>query len=65
MPGEIRNIAVIVNALASIAGPVRDRHRADFVAVRDLVNFYRNETPERRYPELPDLRAVDWMTGSK
>jgi len=65
MPGEIRNIAVIVNGLASIAGPVRDRHRADFVAVRDLVNFYRNETPERRYPELPDLRAVDWMTGSK
>jgi len=65
MPQEITRIALIVRGFASIPGPVRDRHRADFVVIRDLVNFYRNETPEVRHPELPDLRQADWISGSK
>ena len=63
MPQEITRIALIVQGLASIPGPVRDRHRGDFVVIRDLVNFYRNETPETRHPELPDLKQTDWAGG--
>jgi len=65
MPSEVRSIALIVQGLASIPGPVRDRHHADFVVIRDLVNFYRTETPETRHPEIPDLKTADWMTGAK
>jgi hypothetical protein len=63
MPQEFVPIAPIVQGLASIPGPVRDRHRADFIAIQDFVNFYRVETPERRYPELPDLKQVDWRAS--
>jgi hypothetical protein len=61
MPGEVRGVAVIVQGLTSIPGAARDRHRHDFVIVRNLVNFYRNETPETRHPELPDLNLADWV----
>jgi hypothetical protein len=55
-----------VKTLAAIPGPVRERHRADFVAIRDAVNFYRLKVPppERRRPNLPDLTAVDWMASA-
>jgi hypothetical protein len=65
MPTEVRSIALIVQGLATIPGPVRERHHANFVVIRDLVNFYRNETPETRYPELPDLRQADWEAVGK
>ena len=65
MPAEFRTIAPVVAGLASIRGPVRERHRSDFLAVRKFVDFYRNETPETRHPELPDLDKVDWMSNDK
>ncbi|MCP3469635.1 hypothetical protein NLM33_04735 [Bradyrhizobium sp. CCGUVB1N3] len=65
MPGEFNLIAPIFAGLASIPGPVRDRHRAEFVAIRDFVNFYRTETPDTRHPELPDLSKVDWVPTGK
>ncbi|MCP3466262.1 MULTISPECIES: hypothetical protein [unclassified Bradyrhizobium] len=65
MPGEFNEIAPVFAGLASIPGPVRDRHHAEFVAVRDLVNFYRTETPDTRHPELPDLNTVDWVPAGK
>lgn len=65
MPPEFRMIAPIVAGLVSIPSSVRDRHHAEFVAVRNLVNFYRNETSETRHPELPDLNKVDWLPTGK
>lgn len=63
MPSEFRSISRIVHGLASVPGPVRDRHAADFRLVRDYVDFYRNQTPETRHPELADLVAVDWTAA--
>jgi hypothetical protein len=58
-------LASTVKTLAAMPGPVRERHRADFAAIRDAMDFYRRKVPppERRRPDLPDLRAVDWMTS--
>ena len=58
-------LAHTVKTLAVIPGTVRERHRADFAAIRDAVDFYRRKVPppERRQPNLPDLTAVDWMAS--
>jgi hypothetical protein len=63
--GNTEQLANTVKTLAAMPGPVRERHRADFAAIRDAVDFYRLKAPppERRRPNLPDLRAVDWMAS--
>jgi hypothetical protein len=65
MPGDFSGIAQIVYGLASIPGPVRERHRADFLAVEDFVDFYRTRNPETRNADLPDLKKVDWAAPNR
>jgi hypothetical protein len=54
---RLRNLAAIAQGLAPIAGPARERHRADFEALRGLVEQYRKV----RHPDaskLPSLGAT-------
>jgi hypothetical protein len=44
-----------VKALAALPGAVRDRHRADFLAARDVVKMAHAETPS-----IPVLDGADW-----
>lgn len=56
----LKETGVIAIGLASIKGPVRDRHRADFLALRDRIDACR----KARDPEtdkLADLRKADWL----
>ncbi len=51
--------AVIATGLASIPGPVRDIHRADFIGLRDRIETCRKAN-DPDAPHLPDLRKADW-----
>ena len=56
MPSDFSGIAQIVYGLASIPGPVRERHRADFLAVEDFVDFYRTRARKPAIPNFPILK---------
>lgn len=58
----LRETAVIAAGLASVPGPARDRHRADFIGLRDRIEACRKEN-DPAAPQLADLRKVDWRAG--
>lgn len=66
---RLGTLSAIVTALVLIAGPVRERHRGDFEALRDLAGEYRKlNDPDRAliFPkvlQLPDLAKADWKAG--
>jgi hypothetical protein len=67
IPGErkgwlLKETAVIAVGLASIPGPVRDRHRADFTLLRDRIEDCRKAN-DPDAPKLADLKKADWVTG--
>lgn len=47
-----------VQALAAIPGPVRDRHRAEFAAARELVQLAHEESLS-----IPVLDGSDWVAA--
>jgi hypothetical protein len=58
----LKETAVIAVGLASIPGPVRDRHRADFTGLRDRIEACRKaQDPDAS--KLADLKKADWMAG--
>jgi hypothetical protein len=58
----LKETAVIAVGLASIPGPARERHRADFTALRDRIEKCRKANdPEAS--KLADLKKADWMAG--
>jgi hypothetical protein len=58
----LKETAVIAVGLASIPGPVRERHRADFTALRDRIEQCRKaKDPDASH--LADLKKADWMAG--
>ena len=58
----LKETAVIAVGLASIPGPVRERHRADFLGVRDRIEQCRKAN-DPDATKLADLRKADWMPG--
>jgi hypothetical protein len=58
----LRETAVMAVGLASIPGPVRERHRADFTSLRDRIEE-RRKTHDPDASKLADLKKADWMTG--
>ncbi|HET7108780.1 MAG TPA: hypothetical protein VFI38_18340, partial [Candidatus Acidoferrum sp.] len=58
----LKETAVIAVGLASIPGPVRERHRADFTGLRDRIEKCRKAN-DPDAPKLPDLKKTDWMAG--
>lgn len=58
----LKETAVIAVGLASIAGPVRERHRADFTGLRDRIEACRKANdPEAS--NLADLKKEEWIPG--
>jgi hypothetical protein len=58
----LKETGVIAVGLASIAGPVRERHRADFTGLRDRIEECRKmHDPDASH--LADLKKADWMAG--
>lgn len=55
----LKDTAVIAVGLASIPGPVRDRHRADFTGQRDRIEACRKAN-DPAAAHLADLKKVDW-----
>lgn len=49
-----------VKGLAALPGPLRDKHRAEFVAARDYVQRARGDSVQ-----IPDLATVDWVAAGK
>jgi len=58
----LTDTAVIAVGLASIPGPVRERHRADFTGLRDRIEKCRKEN-DRDAAKLADLKKADWMAS--
>jgi hypothetical protein len=58
----LRETAVIAVGLASIPGPVRARHRADFTALRDRIEKCR-KAKDPDASNLADLKRADWMAN--
>lgn len=58
----LKETAVIAVGLASIPGPVRDRHRADFTLLRDRIEECRKAN-DPDASKLADLKKADWTTG--
>ncbi len=58
----LKETAVIAVGLASIPGPVRDRHRTDFSGLRDRIEQCR-KTNDPDASKLADLKKADWMPG--
>ncbi len=58
----LKETAVIAVGLASIPGPVRERHRADFTGLRDRIEQCRKAN-DPDAAKLADLRKVDWMAA--
>jgi hypothetical protein len=52
---EVMKLEGATRGLASQSGPLRDRHRAEFVRARDLVRKARSESSN-----IADLDQVDW-----
>ncbi len=59
----LKETAVIAVGLASIPGPVRDRHRADFTGLLDRIEACRKAN-DPDAAKLADLKAADWKTGT-
>ncbi len=59
----LKDTAVIAVGLASIASPVRERHRADFIGLRDHIEKLR-KTNDPDAGKLADLRKADWVAGA-
>jgi hypothetical protein len=58
----LKETAVIAVGLASIPGPVRERHRADFTGLRDRIEECRKKN-DPDASNLADLKKADWMAG--
>ncbi len=58
----LKETAVIAVGLASIPGPVRERHRADFTGLRDRIEKCRKAS-DPDAAKLADLKKADWMAG--
>jgi hypothetical protein len=58
----LKETAVIAVGLASIPGPVRERHRADFTGLRDRIEA-RRKANDPEASKLADLKKADWMAG--
>jgi hypothetical protein len=58
----LRDPAFVAVQLASIAGPVRDRHRADFISLRDRIEQCRKAN-DPDAGKLADLKKADWIAG--
>jgi hypothetical protein len=58
----LKETAVIAVGLASIPGPVRERHRADFTGLRDRIEECR-KAHDPDASNLADLKKADWMGG--
>jgi hypothetical protein len=58
----LKETAVIAVGLASIPGPVRERHRADFTGLRDRIEQCRKAN-DPDASNLADLKKADWMAG--
>ena len=58
----LKETAVIAVGLASIPGPVRERHRADFTGLRDRIENCR-KTNDPDASKLADLKKADWIPG--
>ncbi len=58
----LKETAVIAVGLASIPGPIRDRHRADFTALRDRIEECRKAS-DPDASKLADLTKADWTTA--
>lgn len=56
----LRETAVIAAGLASINGPVRERHRADFTGLLDRIEACRKAN-DPAASKLVDLKKVDWI----
>ncbi len=56
----LKETAVIAVGLASIPSPVRERHRADFTALRDRIEECRKAN-DPDASKLADLKKADWM----
>lgn len=49
-----------VKSLAATPGPIRDRHRAEFLEARELGRMVHAETPS-----IPDIDSADWAPPAK
>jgi hypothetical protein len=58
----LKETAVMAVGLASIPGPVRERHRADFTGLRDRIEKC-GKTGDPDASNLADLKKVDWRAG--
>ena len=58
----LKETAVIAVGLASAPGPVRERHRADFIGLRDHIEKLRKAN-DPAAGQLADLRKADWVVG--
>lgn len=58
----LKETGVIAVGLASIPGPMRERHRADFTGLRDRIEACRKSN-DPDAAKLADLRKVDWVAG--
>lgn len=59
----LKETAVMAVGLASAPGPVRERHRADFIRLRDHIEKLRKAN-DPAAGQLADLRKADWVAGS-
>jgi hypothetical protein len=58
----LKETAVIAVGLASIPGPVRERHRADFTGLRDRIEKCRKAN-DPDASKLADLKKADWTAA--
>jgi hypothetical protein len=56
----LKDTGVIATGLASIPGPVRDRHKSDFIALRDRIEE-RRKAKDPDASKLADLKNADWI----
>jgi len=56
----LKETGIIAIGLASIPGPVRNRHRADFLSVRDRIEACRKAN-DPSASDLADLTKADWI----
>jgi ankyrin repeat protein len=58
----LKDTAAMAVGLASIPGPARERHRADFTGLRDRIEACRKAN-DPAASNLADLKKADWMAG--
>jgi hypothetical protein len=56
----LKETAVIAAGLASVPGPVRERHRADFTGLRNRIEERRKANDPAAF-SLADLQGADWV----